>query len=278
MRRASARTTPLTVVAPGHRRARAARAVRRLRGRRPGVVDAAAPVVRDHRRRRPGATAARSPWSSPRTAPAPPGSPAGAPSDPSTSSARSAGRSRCRRAGVGAAGRRRLRHRAAAPARRRRCATAAAGSTSCSARPPPTGCSGALEAKRLASTVAVTTDDGSAGRARPGHPTSSPRCSGAPARTSSTPAARCRCCGRSRDLATAHGVPCAGRGRGVDGLRHRGVHDLRAAGRRRRRPDPDGPLLHRGAGLRRRPGALRRRRHGPARTVGAPPWRGGGHR
>ncbi|CAA9330689.1 MAG: Dihydroorotate dehydrogenase (NAD(+)), electron transfer subunit, partial [uncultured Frankineae bacterium] len=56
-----------------------------------------------------------------------------------------------------------------------------------------------------------------------------------------------------------------GGGGGVHGLRHRRLHDLRAAGRGRRRPHPDGALLRRGAGVPRRPGALGRRRHGPGR-------------
>ena len=59
------------------------------------------------------------------------------------------------------------------------------------------------------------------------------------------------------------------RGRGVDGLRRGGLHDLRDAGRRRRRPDPHGPLLRRGPDLPRRPGALGRVRVG----LGAGPRR-----
>ena len=71
--------------------------------------------------------------------------------------------------------------------------------------------------------------------------------------------------------------PVPGRGRGVDGLRHRGLHDLRAAGHRRRRPDPHGPVLRRGAGVPRRPGPLGRRRHACRRTSSAPSTQGGGH-
>ena len=82
---------------------------------------------------------------------------------------------------------------------------------------------------------------------------------------SSTPAGRWRCCARSATSRRAHAHPRPGRGRGVDGLRHRGVHDLRAAGARRGRPLPVRPLLRRGAGVRRRPGALGRRRHAAGR-------------
>ena len=55
----------------------------------------------------------------------------------------------------------------------RRCTPAAAGSTSCSAPPARTGSSAQLDAKRIAAVIAVTTDDGSHGRAAAGSPTSS---------------------------------------------------------------------------------------------------------
>ena len=62
------------------------------------------------------------------------------------------------------------------------------------------------------------------------------------------------------------------RRRGIDGLRHRRLHDVRAAGRRRRRPHPHGPILRRWPGLPRRPGALGRRWGTvPPETVGATP-------
>ncbi|CAA9276160.1 MAG: Dihydroorotate dehydrogenase (NAD(+)), electron transfer subunit, partial [uncultured Blastococcus sp.] len=51
------------------------------------------------------------------------------------------------------------------------------------------------------------------------------------------------------------------RRRGIDGLRDRGVHDLRPARRGGGRAHPLLPLVHRGSGVRGRPGALRRRRH-----------------
>ena len=72
------------------------------------------------------------------------------------------------------------------------------------------------------------------------------------------------------DAATARRHPVLRRRRGVDGLRDRGLHDLRAAGRRRGRPHPLLPVLRRGAGVRRRPGALRRRRHACRGTSSAP--------
>ena len=75
---------------------------------------------------------------------------------------------------------------------------------------------------------------------------------------------------RGRRPGRRAGHRLAGRGRGVDGLRHRGLHDLRAAGRRRRRPDPHGALLRRGAGVPRRPRALGRRRHACRPTPSAP--------
>ena len=49
------------------------------------------------------------------------------------------------------------------------------------------------------------------------------------------------------------GIRGPGRGRGVDGLRHRRLHDLRAAGARRRRPVAVRPLVRGRAGVRRRP-------------------------
>ena len=61
------------------------------------------------------------------------------------------------------------------------------------------------------------------------------------------------------------------RGRGGDGLRHRRLHDVRAAGDRRRRRHPHAALVRRRPGLPGRPGALGRGRHRPARTRSARP-------
>ena len=62
--------------------------------------------------------------------------------------------------------------------------------------------------------------------------------------------------------------PGADPGGRVDGLRHRGVHDLRPAGHRGRRRDPDGPVLRGGPGVPRRHGPLGRHRHHPVRRAG----------
>ncbi|CAA9254732.1 MAG: Dihydroorotate dehydrogenase (NAD(+)), electron transfer subunit, partial [uncultured Corynebacteriales bacterium] len=66
--------------------------------------------------------------------------------------------------------------------------------------------------------------------------------------------------GRRRRGVVRAAVP--GGGGGVDGLRHRGLHDLRAAGGGGGRGDPDEPVLRGGPGVRPRAGALGRRRHG----------------
>ena len=146
------------------------------------------------------------------------------------------------------------------------CARAAAGSTSCSAPPPRTGCSARWRPSASSHAVAITTEDGSLGRARAGHRRAARRCWSAPAPTSSTRAGRWRCCARSHEIATALRRAQPVRRRGVDGLRHRRLHDLRAAGRRRRRRDPHGALLRRGPGVPRRPRPVGRRRHRARRT------------
>jgi NAD(P)H-flavin reductase len=76
---------------------------------------------------------------------------------------------------------------------------------------------GQLEAKRMADSIAVTTDDGSLGRAG----RVSDVLPGVLERTdatSSTPAGRWRCCARS-PTSPPRGHPLPGRRRGVDGLR-----------------------------------------------------------
>ncbi len=189
-----------------------------------------------------------------------PGSPSGGRATPSTSSGRWAGRSRCaagRR--PRAAGRRRLRRRGAGRPGRAAARGAATRSTAVA---------GAASADRLCSVEELAGSP---------TPSTSPPTTAAPAAAGWSPLAvdellagrrrglrlraDARCCARSRDAATARGRPVLRRGRGVDGLRDRGLHDLRAAGRRRGRPHPLLPVLHRGPGVRRRPGALRRRRH-----------------
>ena len=76
---------------------------------------------------------------------------------------------------------------------------------------------------------------------------------------------------RRRRAGRRGGHPVAGGGGGVDGLRHRGLHDVRAAGGRGRRPYPDGALVRGGTGVPRRPGALAGRGAGPRRRGGSAP-------
>ncbi len=90
---------------------------------------------------------------------------------------------------------------------------------------------GELVAKRSIGAVTVTTDDGSAGHGRPSDRRAARR---DPQRVRAEVVYACgpmpmlRAVGDDRPRARH---PRAGRGRGGDGLRHRGVHDLRAAGR-----------------------------------------------
>ena len=160
----------------------------------------------------------------------------------------------------------------------RRCASAAATSRWCSARRPRTGCSASSRRAAHADGVTVTTDDGSAGTKGwvtdvlpRGHP--------------AQPAGVVYGCGPMGDAQVDHRRRRPprrrrpGRGRGVDGLRRRRVHDLRHAGRRQRRGDPDGALLRRGTGVPRRPRAVgrvrRRARAGCPPTPSARPGRDG---
>ena len=93
---------------------------------------------------------------------------------------------------------------------------------------------GCLDAKRMSPRVAFTTDDGSLRREGSGLRR--------PARGDRATACRRRLCvradGDARGGAAGRAPTTAclrpGRGRGGDGLRHRGLHDLRAAGGRRR--------------------------------------------
>ena len=232
------------------------------------VGDAAAPRVRHLRRARSAAsTAARSSSSSPCTARAPRGWPSAGRATSSTSSARSASRSRCRAARSPPC------WSAAATAPRRcsrwprRCASAAAGSTSCSARRPRTGCSASSTPSGWSARSRSPPTTARAGEQRPGHRRAARGASTRTAPTSSTPAGRWPMLRAVGDVAAGARHPRPGRGRGVDGLRHRRVHDLRAAGRRRRRRDPHGALVRRGPGVRRRPGAVGRRRHACRRTL-----------
>ena len=123
----------------------------------------------------------------------------------STSSARSASRSGCRRT------RSTRRSSAAATAARRCCrwrgccASAAAGSTFVLGAGSVDRLFGQLDAKRIADTIAVTTDDGSLGRARPGQRRAAVGAGDAPTATSSTPAARWRCCAPSPTSPTERG-------------------------------------------------------------------------
>ena len=87
---------------------------------------------------------------------------------------------------------------------------------------------GELQAKRLIGKVTVTTDDGSAGQlgqVTDPLPSAIERL-GAEIVYACGPMAMLAAVG---EVARAHG-PGPGRGRGGDGLRDRGVHDLRAAG------------------------------------------------
>ena len=129
----------------------------------------------------------------------------------------------------GRAGRRRLRHRAAVHARRGAARPRAAGSTWSLGAATEDRLFGALEAKRMSATMAVTTDDGSAG-AGPGLR----RAAALLERSGTDVVYACGpdgdAPGGRRDRRGAR-HPQSGRGRGVDGLRHRRLHDLRAAGR-----------------------------------------------
>ena len=239
-----------------------------------------------HLPRQPSAasTAAPSRSSSPVTARAPRGWPGCAPHDP-VDVVGPLGRPFALPQGAG-----RLRRWSAAATARRRCsrspsscAPAAAGSTSCSARRPRTGCSArsrpsgsSQPGRRSPPTTARAGERGRVTDVLPGADRS------APAPTSSTPAGRWRCSqavADDRAGATAPTARCA-------------VEESMACGigvcmtcvlpvRRRRRRDPDGALLRRGAGVPRRPGPLGRRRHRARPTPSAPrrpSRRAGGHR
>ena len=135
---------------------------------------------------------------------------------------------------AGRAGRRRLRHGAADPARRTADSTWAAEWRWSSAQPPRTGCSDELagQAPRRRGHR-----DHRRRLRRPSRGGSPTRCPAAIERIgarASTPAGRWRCCTRSARWPGARHSR-AGGGRGGDGLRDRGVHDLRAAGAGRRR-------------------------------------------
>ena len=114
---------------------------------------------------------------------------------------------------------------------------------------------GVVEARRVSDAVHVTTDDGSAGeKGRVTDP------------LERIPAAgkhmAVYACGPDGNAAGGLGGQresrCSGpvRGGGVNGLWRRGVHDVRAACHRRRRRDPHGALVHRRAGVLRRPGPM----------------------
>ncbi len=128
-------------------------------------------------------------------------------------------------------------------------------------------------ARQVADSVTVTTVDGSAGTA--GLVTDV-----MPALMAEHGTAVAYACGPMGMLRAVHEVAAAAgreqpaRGRGVDGLRHRGVHDLRAAGALGRRQHPDDPVVRRGTRVRRRPAALgrdlRRRLGRPGRRAGRP--------
>ena len=126
---------------------------------------------------------------------------------------------------VHAACRRRwLRRRAASAGR---ALAAGAGSTSSSVPAAPTGSLG--RGARARSRVGRGHDRRRQRRAgADGSPTRR-RSWSAPARTWSTPAGRWPC-SRGRRVAAAHRRARPSRRRGVDGLRHRGLHDVRAAG------------------------------------------------
>ena len=88
---------------------------------------------------------------------------------------------------------------------------------------------GALTARRTGRTAAVTTEDGSMGGARPGHRPAHPGHPRGPHRRD----LRLRPDGHAAPGDHAGRPvrhPGAGAGGGVHGVRHRGVHDLRAAG------------------------------------------------
>ncbi len=236
---AGRRVPPPDAGRPGHRRAHPAGPLRRARRRRRGHRAAAAPRVLGLPGQQPRAsTAAPSRSCSPCTAPAPPGWPRSTRTTP-VDVVGPLGRPFSAAAGPGQrdAGRRRLRQRAAVRAGRAAARPAAAGSTSCSAPPARTGCSACWTPSGWPRTVAVTTDDGSAGiRGRV---------------TDVLPERDGRGAHRRRLRLRPDGDAARGhrggrrprrrqpvRRRGVDGLRHRGLHDLRAAGRRRRRRAP----------------------------------------
>ena len=245
-----------------HRRADPARPVRRARRRRARHARCCcAARSRSTGCRSAASTAAPSRSSSRSRAGAPRGSPAPSATRRSTSSARSAARSRCPKEPVGCVlvgggyGTAPL-FALAEQLRARGCRVDFVLGAATEDR-----LFGALEAKRMAQSIAVTTDDGSLGeRGRvtdvlPGDARAQRRA------TSSTPAARWRCCGRSARSPTAHGAHS-----------QTAVEESMACGigvcmtcvlpvDRRRRRDPHGALVRRGSGVRRRPRALGRRRH-----------------
>ncbi len=90
---------------------------------------------------------------------------------------------------------------------------------------------GVLDAKRIAATLTLATEDGSVGRARAGHR----RAAGGAGAYRRGRGLRVRADGDARRGRGRRAGPRRARpvrGRGVDGLRDRGVHDLRAAGHR----------------------------------------------
>ena len=141
-----------------------------------------------------------------------------------------------------------------------RCGRAAAASTSCSAPPPRASCSASStpSASRRRSPSRPRT---ARWASTAGSPTS------CPAVLARTDADVVYACGPMAHAAAVSEVAARARrllpvrGRGVDGLRHRRLHDLRAAGHRRRRRHAHAALLRRRSGVPRRPGALGRGRH-----------------
>ena len=105
---------------------------------------------------------------------------------------------------------------------------------------------GALDAKRVSDSAAITTDDGSAGTRGPRHRRARPFRRARRRGVRVRPDADARGGDEAGARARARG---ARRGRGGDGLRHRRLHDMRAAGARPRRRGADGPVLCGGPGL-----------------------------
>ena len=139
-----------------------------------------------------------------------------------------ASRSRCRPSRCLRAGRRRLRQRAAVLARR-----AAAARAGCHVEMVLGAASedrlfGVVEARRAADGVTVTTDDGSAGTRGWVSDVLPRRHPAAPGRRRLRLRPDGACSRSITEVAAARGRGGAGRGRGVDGLRRRGLHDLRA--------------------------------------------------